>query len=147
MIPRLQYNVKVRASLSSGIIGKWPPKLLIWRGEAKCKILPSMNSKSPTSIRNVSLNPNLSSTFSCLTILLKYPLYSLLLTHSLLLPRVGFLPPESMSSFKTKRNAADIFSAIFNLFWIWVYEWMNVRMLDGMLDERVQTRKFVIWNT
>ena len=24
---------------------------------------------------------------------------------------------------------------------------MNVWMLDGMLDERVQTRKFVRWNT
>ena len=42
-----------------------------------------------------------------------------------------------MSSFKTKRNAADVFSAILNLFWIWIYEWVNVRVLDEMLDERV----------
>ena len=37
-------------------------------------------------------------------------------------------------------------STIFNLFWIWIYEWMNVQMFSGMLDECVQARKFVIWN-
>ena len=52
--------------------GRLPPKLLISPGKIKCDFSFSTNWKFWASIRNISLNPSLSSTFNSLIILLKY---------------------------------------------------------------------------
>ena len=95
----------VNASLSSLWIGSVPPSPSF--GAIISEILAKSYSKSVMYIRNISLNPNRSSTLNCYIILVKYPLSRLLLTQSLVFRRVGFSSSEFINSFSKSKVASS----------------------------------------
>ena len=95
-------QVRVKASLSSESIGLVPPNLSL--GVIRSAILLRTNSKSLTSIRNISRKPCLSSMISSWIMFVKCPLSFLLRIHCRVLPRVGFSSSKSTNSLKGALN-------------------------------------------